>query len=135
MNSYKIFSLALSIVFAVVGFIFLLIPDGVLVFFNTISSSIGFPTSPVAGVNFYLILALGYMYVVTLLAFFMYRHPENRALPLLLANAKIASSILSFCLAVFYVPYLIYIVNGIVDGLIGITVLAIYFQMGVVEKA
>ena len=95
MRLYRPVSLILSIVFAVVGLLFLSIPDRVLMFFNDISGHLGMTLSPVESHSFYVMLAAGYMYLVTLLAFFMYRHPENRMFPLLLAHGKLASSILS----------------------------------------
>ncbi|KUG02786.1 hypothetical protein ASZ90_019862 [hydrocarbon metagenome] len=129
MKSYKLISLSLAGIFAMVGFIFLFMPNDVLNFFNYISKYLNMPLSPVQGINFFLILAVGYMYLVTLLAFFMYRYPEDRRFPLLLVNAKLASSILSFYLFFLHQPYLIYITNGIIDGSIGVLVLLIYLNM------
>lgn len=129
MKSYKPLSLLFMIVFVIVGMVFLFIPNQVLIFFNNISRYLGMEQSPVQGVNFYLILAIGYMYLVSLLAYLMYRHPENIYFPLLLANGKLASSILSLCLFIVHKPYLIYIFNCIVDGLIGIMVWILYFKL------
>lgn len=129
MKLQKFFSLSLAVIFAVVGLIFLMMPDGVLTFFNTLSKFVGLPPSPVQGVNFFLILAVGYMYLVTLLAYSMFKYPGDQKFPLLLANGKFASAILSFYLFLLHKPYLIYIANGIVDGLIGILVLFIYFRI------
>jgi hypothetical protein len=119
-------------VFAVVGFIFLFLPDGVLRFFNSIAGYTGMKLSPVTGVDFYLILAVGYMYLVSLLAFLMFRHPDNRYFPLLLTNAKLASSVLSLCFFILHQPYPIYVINGIVDGLIGM--LAFYFYLQIKKR-
>ena len=94
-------------------------------FFNYVSTYLGMPHSPVQGVGFYLILAVAYMYVVTLLAFSMYRHPQEKSYPLVLANAKLASCAVSLYLFLIYQPYLIYIANGVVDGCIGL--IALYF--------
>lgn len=129
MKLYRLISLALAVIFALVGLIFLFMPNGVLSFFNDISQYLDMPLSPVQGVNFYLILAVGYMYLVTWLAYFMYRYPADRRFPLLLANAKLASSILSFYLFWLQQPYLIYITNGVIDGSIGIMVLFFYWKM------
>jgi hypothetical protein len=81
--------------------------------------------SPIEGVSFFLILAVAYMYIVTLIAFSMYRHPQEKNYPFLLANAKLASSAISLYLFLIYQPYLIYIVNCIADGCIGL--MALYF--------
>lgn len=120
---YRIISLMLSIIFLAVGFLFLLIPEKVLSFFNTVSGYIGFSTSPVDSIDFYLVLAVAYMYLAALLAFLMWRHPENHHFPLLLAHGKIASSLLSILLFAVRWPYLIFLANFAVDGLIGIVAL------------
>jgi len=125
MKLYKVFSLGAALIFAVVGLIFLIIPTGVLVFFNNLSLYLGLPPSPVQGVSFYLILAVAYMYLVTLLAFLMYRYPRDKVYVFLLANAKIASAALSLGLFVVSQPYLIFLANFVIDGSIGL--LAIYF--------
>ena len=129
MKYYRTISLLMVLIFAVVGFLFLILPDGVLVFFNSIAAQFGMKRSPVQGINFYLILASGYMYLVSLLAYMMYKHPYNHNFPQLLTNAKLASSILSFCFFIVHAPYLIYITNGIVDGSIGLLVLYFYFKI------
>jgi hypothetical protein len=82
--------------------------------------------SPVTGFYFYVVLAVAYMYLVALLAFLMYRYPQNMFFPLLLANGKMASSLLSLCLFSFHQPYLILLVNGVVDGLIGVVAFVFY---------
>ncbi|HEX9973827.1 MAG TPA: hypothetical protein VGD14_17290 [bacterium] len=129
MRLYNLFSFLAFITFAVVGLIFLFIPESVLVFFNRLSGYLGMSPSSTEGINFYLILAVSYMYLVTLLAFLMYRHPENKWLPLLLIHGKFASSILSICLFLFHQPYLIYLTNFSVDGLIGIAALIFYLRL------
>ncbi len=126
MRLYRSISLSLAVIFALVGLIFLFIPGSVLSFFNYLSTYLGMPVSPVRSVNFYLILAVGYMYVVTWLAYFMYRYPTDPRFPLLLANAKLASSLLSFLLFWTQPPYLIYVTNGVIDGSIGVLALVFY---------
>ena len=128
MKAYKVFSLVLAVVFAIVGITFLLIPDRVIALFNDLSSSIGMAAVQVVGYNFYLTLAVGYMYLVTLLAAFMYRYPKNTIYPLLLCHGKFASAALSILLFVLHKPFLLYLGNGIVDGGIGIVVLIIYLR-------
>jgi hypothetical protein len=119
---YKLISLSLSIIFGMVGLVFLVIPENVLIFFNRISPLFGFMESPVQGVGFYLILAVAYMYLVTVLAYLMYKHPENPSFSFLLISGKSASSILSFIIFIIHYQFLIYLTNGIVDGLIAIGV-------------
>jgi hypothetical protein len=134
MSWYKPISLILAVLFAVTGLLFLFIPDQVLVFFNNISAAWGMSLSPVNGVSFYLILAAGYMYLVTFLAVQMFRHPENRTFPLILINAKLASSILSLAFFLAHGHYLIYLANCIIDGFIGIVVLVLYLKMKEAKK-
>jgi len=123
------------LLFAVTGLIFLLIPDKVLVFFNTLSPFFGLPQSPVISWNFYLILTSGYMYLVTILAFLMFKHPENRTFPFILIHGKVASSVLSLALFLVQAHYLIFLANFIVDGIIGLAVLALYLKMRRTEWA
>jgi hypothetical protein len=103
--------------------IFLFLPDSALIFFNSISGYFGLPQSPVQGTGFYLILASAYMYLVTLLAYLMYRYPEQNIYPFLLAQGKLASSIISIYLFLMHQPYLIYLANFVIDGFIGIAAL------------
>jgi hypothetical protein len=125
---YRLAGLCLAMTFAVVGMLFLLLPGEVIVFFNGISLPVGFEPLSAEGAGFYRVLAVGYMYVVTLLAWFMYRVPANRFAPLLLVNAKLASSMLSFLFFFAVHGALIFLVNGIVDGLIGGGVLTLYLK-------
>lgn len=82
--------------------------------------------SPVIGVNFYVVLAVAYMYLVALLAFLMYKYPQNMYFPLLLANGKLASSLLSLYIFSVHQPSLIFVINCFVDGLIGLAALIFY---------
>lgn len=129
MKYYKTISLVLSITFGIVGLLFLFCSNGVLRFFNSVSENIGMAASPVNGMNFFLILAVGYMYLVTLTAFFMYRFPENRFFPLLLANGKLVSSVISLGFFLFINKYLIFLTNFITDGFIGLLVLSFYLKL------
>ncbi len=128
MSLYKLASLSMAAVFAIVGGLFLFVPDGVFGFFNTLSSSLGMAAMPMSGFSFFLILAVGYMYLVTVLAVFMFRYPENRAFPILLANAKLASSVLSLAFFLSVDRYLIFLVNCCIDGAIGLFVLILVRQ-------
>ena len=129
MKYYRTISLLMAVIFVVVGLCFLFLPNNVLEFFNSIAAFSGMKLSPVQGLNFYLILAVGYMYLVSLLAWLMFKHPENFYFPLLLTNAKLASSLLSLSFFIFHQPCLIYLINCLVDGLIGLLVLYFYLQL------
>ena len=125
----KIISLSLALIFALVGLLFLFFPAQVIIFFNTLSSAVLLPPAPVVGTHFYLTLAVAYMYLVTLLALLMSRHPGDRTYPSLLAHGKFASAVLSLALFVLHEHYLIYLANGIVDGLIGALVLLYFLRV------
>jgi hypothetical protein len=127
---YKPLSLTAAAMFAVVGLVFLFSPDSAVAFFNSISGYFGLPLAPLQGTGFYLILASAYMYLATLLAYLMYRHPGQKVYPLLLAQGKLASSIISFYLFLRHQPYLIYLANCVVDGLIGIGALYLLRMKG-----
>jgi hypothetical protein len=130
MKTYRYVSVVLMLLFAVTGLLFLFVPSRVLALFDHFSPSLGMPQCPVKGLNFYVILAVGYMYLVTVLAFFMYRHPDNKIYPQLLAHAKIASSVLSLALFLLNIHYLIFLVNFLIDGFIGAFVITLYFKKG-----
>jgi hypothetical protein len=123
---YKLISLALFFIFLLVGSLFLFLPVRVLDFFNTLSSYVGISSSPTGSIHFYLVLAVAFMYLVAVLALLMFRHPENSYFPLLLANGKMASSMLSLYLFLSQHPYLIFLVNCVVDGVIGIAAFMFY---------
>lgn len=108
------------------GCLFLFVPGKVLIFFNSISEDLGLNQSPVPEFNFYVALAVAYMYLATLVAFLMYKHPDNSYFPFLLANGKLASSLISLYIFVLSRPFLILMVNCVVDGLIGIAAYAFY---------
>lgn len=129
MNFYRLSSLCMMVTFIAVGLLFFFMPDSVLSFFNDISGQLGMKEILLQGKSFFLILATAYMYVVSLLAFFMFKYPDNQLPPLLLTNAKLASSLLSFGMFFCHHPYLVYLVNGLVDGAIGIFVLILYLRM------
>lgn len=127
--AYRAVSLGLAVVFAFVGALFLIIPGETLAFFNSLSRRAGLAEGP-AGRSFFVVLAGAYMYVVTALAWLMFRHPGDRTYPLLLGQAKMASAVLSFLMFAVHAPWLIYLVNGIVDGALGLVVLALRRRIG-----
>ena len=129
MKTIKVTGFTAAFVFAAVGLVFLLDPEGVLVFFNDMSGFFGLPQSSVQSAGFYPALSAAYMYLVTILACLIALHPEEKWFPFLLANGKLASSALSLFLFVTDRPYLIYITNCIVDGLIGLAALLCYIRI------
>ena len=118
MKLYRAAALALAAGFLIVGVLFLAIPDGVLSFFNLLSGPLGMPEAPPVGRPFFLVLASGYMYLVSLLAWMMFKHPENKMFPFLLIQGKLATSLLSLGFFMAHRPFLIYLANFCIDGLI-----------------
>jgi hypothetical protein len=127
---YRPVSLLLCIAFAAVGILFLLFPGAAYRLFNDLSPRLGMVEAPVQERGLYLVLGVAYMYLVALLAMLMYRHPANRYFPLLLINAKGASALLSVLLFFVHGPYLIYLANALVDGLIAIGVFLLSLHVG-----
>lgn len=121
--SDKAVSLTLVLTFAAVGSLFLLQPDAALRLMNGLGRGFGLPEAPLAGASFYLGLAAGYMYVVTVLAWMMFRNPALPLLPLLMAHAKGASGLISCGLFVFHHSYFIYLANGAIDLLLAVLAL------------
>ena len=123
---YRDAGLILSILFAIVGAIFLAIPDGVLRFMNDIAELVGMKPAPASGFSFYLVLAAAYMYVVSLLAYRMFSLPDDDLCPMLLVNAKGASAVISIGALLFQGGYFVYAANAFVDGSIAIGVLILW---------
>ena len=115
-GSYRLASAGLCAAFALVGAVFLLAPDAVLTLFDGWSRALGLATLDAPADPFFVALAVAYMYLVTLHAWSMYRHPHDPSAARLLIQAKLASAVLSFALCALRRPYLILLVNGVVDG-------------------
>jgi len=124
---YRLAGLAMAATFAAVGLVFLFLPGRVLVFFNRLSPPLGLSPAPVEPGSFYPILAVAYMVLVTSLAWQMFKKPGNPIFPLLLAQGKLASSLLSLFFFFGHAPYLVCLANAVVDGGIGALVLWLYF--------
>jgi hypothetical protein len=124
---YRMMSLAMASTFATMGLIFIFLPDQVLEFFNRLSPLLGMSPAPLQSGSFLPILAVAYMYLVTLFAGMMFRKPVNPLLPMLLAQGKLASSMVSLFYFFDRAPYLICLANAVVDGLIAALVLGLYF--------
>jgi hypothetical protein len=118
---YRTIALALAVVFALVGVVFLAAPGAVLDLFEWVGATTGRPGMPAADVQsgLFRVLAVAYMYVVAWLAWMMFRRPGEPTWPTLLAHAKFASAAVSLLLFVAHAPYLAYLANGTVDGVLG----------------
>jgi hypothetical protein len=127
-SRYKFVSLVLALIFAAVGLLFLVWPDATIRSMNGWGRAFGLAEAPLGGAGFYTGLAVGYMYVVTLLAWSMFRRPSRRVFPLLLAHAKAASGLVSLGLFLFHRPSFVCLANGLVDLLLAGLALALYFD-------
>ena len=125
MRLYRAIAFAFAVIFAAVGVMFLAAPGEVRALFDQVGIGAASPGMTAADVDsgLFRALAVAYMYLVALLAWMMFRRPTEPVWPTLLANAKLASATVSFVLFVAHRPYLVYPVNGVVDGLIGATAL------------
>ncbi len=120
---YKTVGALLCAVFALVGALFLFAPRWLFALFNGWSAEVGLATFAGDGEDYFVGLAVAYMYVVTVLAWEMFRAPLDPMPPRLLLHAKGASSILSFGLFSLATPHLAFLVNGVVDGALWIVIL------------
>ncbi len=121
MTLYRGVGALLCAAFALVGALFLLLPNAVLALFDRWSLDLGL--AAFAGdAGFYVVLAVAYMYLVTLLAWSMARNPRDPAPARMLVHAKLASSLLSFAFFLLARPHLLFLVNGVVDGVIAVGV-------------
>ena len=121
----RITGYGLAASFALVGVLFLAVPADVLSTLSRVGTASGLPRSPLEGHGFYLALAVAYMYLVTVLAALMARHPEDRAYATLLVHAKAASSLLSLVLFAVHAHYFVYLTNFALDGAIALFVYAV----------
>ncbi|MCK5093634.1 MAG: hypothetical protein KAR18_02835 [Spirochaetes bacterium] len=129
MKLYKPLSFIGMLFFAFAGVIFLFFPEKVFVYFNTISRLLGMSRSPVKGIMFYCIFTVGYLFTAALIAFFMYRYPENRHFPLLLTQGQLVVTVVSLAMFLAHKPYLIYAVSFILNGIIGSLGLVSYIKI------
>ncbi len=118
---YRRLSGALCAAFALVGALFLLLPNTIIQLFDRWSGALGLATFA-SDAGFFVALAVAYMYLVTLLAWAMARDPADPAPARLLVHAKLASSLISFALFLGARPHLLFLVNGVVDGAIALGV-------------
>lgn len=121
----RLAGIVLAVTFAVVGAVFLAVPGEVLALLNRIGDAFRAPASATDAFTLFLALAVAYMYVVTLLAVQMARHPREKVYPWLLVQAKAASAVLCLVLFAAQDQYFVYAANAVVDGLIAVFVWAL----------
>jgi hypothetical protein len=115
---------ALAVAFAATGLLFLLRPAAVLAWFDRFAPGPTLPAGPER--PFWLVLAGAYMYLVTLLAWQIHRHPTDATYPRLLAHAKWGSAALSLAACVLVAPRPIFVANALVDGALGAVALFLW---------
>jgi hypothetical protein len=116
----------LAALFAATGLAFLLWPGGLLRGLDAWSRALGLAGGAPAGGGFWTVLAVAYMYVVTVLAWGIRRHPAEPLYPRLLTHAKLASAALSLALFALVTPHLALLANGLVDGALGVLALELW---------
>ena len=116
----------LAATFAVVGFLFIAFPDGVLNAISDLGDAIGdFPRAPETVEKLWLALGFAYMVVITGICVVVQLDiVRYRPLLLVLAAGKTASSLAALGFFVFDEDVFIYLLNFLVDGyLVGMSVL------------
>ena len=106
--------------FAVVGILFIAVPNGVLDVISDLGDSIGdFTRAPETVERFWLALGFAYMVVIAGICAVVQADPVRyRPFLLVLAAGKVASSLSALGFFVFSDDVFIYLLNFIVDGLL-----------------
>jgi hypothetical protein len=121
MLTYRAIALALAVTFAAVGLAFLAAPGSVNLLFERAARVLPIGRLPAGGLEggLFPVLAAAYMYLVAWLSWMTFRRPKEAAWPLVLAQAKLASAVVSIALAAAQGPSLALAANAVVDGLLG----------------
>jgi hypothetical protein len=117
---------ALAASFAVVGILFIAVPNGVLDVISDLGDEIGsFTTAPETVEKLWLALAFAYMVVITGICLVVQTDVlRYRPLLLVLAAGKAASSLAALGFYLFDSDVFIYLLNFLVDGfLVGVSLL------------
>ena len=116
----------LAVSFAVVGILFIAVPNGVLDVISDLGDEIGsFTTAPETVEKLWLALAFAYMVVITGICLVVQTDVlRYRPLLLVLAAGKTASSLAALGFYLFDSDVFIYLLNFLVDGfLVGVSLL------------
>ncbi|HEY7151710.1 MAG TPA: hypothetical protein VH391_08505 [Solirubrobacterales bacterium] len=116
----------LAVSFAIVGVLFIAVPNGVLDVISDLGDDIGsFTTAPDTVEKLWLALAFAYMVVITGICLVVQADVARyRPLLLVLAAGKTASSLAALGFYVFDSDVFIYLLNFLVDGfLVGVSLL------------
>jgi hypothetical protein len=126
----------LALGFAVVGILFIAVPNGVLDTISDLGDSIGsFPRAPHGTEQLW--LALGFAYMVAITGICLVAQADvvrYRPLLLVLAAGKTASSLASLGFFVFDEDVFIYLLNFLVDGFLALAALWLWALAGRVAR-
>lgn len=122
--------------FAVVGFLFIAFPDGVLDVISDLGDEIGdFTRAPETEEKFWLALAFAYMVVIAGICLVAQADVVRyRPLLLVLAAGKTASSLAALGFYLFDSDVFIYLLNFLVDGYLALLALWLYSLAGRVGR-
>ena len=126
----------LAVSFAVVGILFIAVPNGVLDTISDLGDSIGdFTRAPHGEEQLWLALGFSYMVVITGICLVAQADVVRyRPLLLVLAVGKTASSLGSLGFYLFDQDVFIYLLNFLVDGFLAIAALWLWSLIGRVER-
>jgi hypothetical protein len=126
----------LAVSFAIVGILFIAVPNGVLDVVSDLGDSLGgFSRAPHSTEQLW--LALGFAYMVVIAAICLVAQADvvrYRALLLVLAAGKTASSLATLGFYLFDSDVFAYLLNFLVDGLLAVTALWLWSLAGRVGR-
>jgi hypothetical protein len=137
-ESFAVLSLrALALSFAVVGILFIAVPNGVLDVISDLGDDLGgFTRAPHGTEQLWLALGFSYMVVITGICLLAQTDVVRyRALLLLLAAGKTASSLAALGFYLFDEHVFIYLLNFLVDGSLVLIALWLWSLIGRVERS
>jgi len=137
-ESFVVLSLRLlAVSFAVVGILFIAVPDGVLDVISDLGDEIGgFSRAPHGDEQLWLALGFSYMVVITGLCLIAQSDVVRyRPLVLLLAVGKTASSLSSLGFYLFDDDVFAYLLNFLVDGGLALLALWLWSLIGRIERS
>ena len=126
----------LAVSFAVVGILFIAVPNGVLDVISDLGDEIGsFTTAPETVEKLWLALAFAYMVVITGICLVVQTDVlRYRPLLLVLAAGKTASSLAALGFYLFDSDVFIYLLNFLVDGFLALLTLWLWSLAGRVDR-
>jgi hypothetical protein len=126
----------MAVSFAVVGILFIAVPNGVLDTISDLGDSLGgFTRAPHGSEELWLALAFAYMVVITGICLVVQADVVRyRPLLLVLAAGKTASSLGSLGFYLFDQHVFIYLLNFLVDGFLALAALWLWSLVGRVDR-